>query len=418
VEVKLANYVLDDLKANYRDTTPADQSVGQLRTGEVKTKMEKVIADLKSIDKIRADETATFKSKLKTRTDSYEKELDKPAKRLSKANYEWSTASNQEQGKVDNAAYNLREARFPGVYNLEDAVSKAETAKTNAKNSMDTAINARVSAQSTLTDIENIPNEINSLKDNNNSLKSQNSSLFTQAVTYLATTKLSLAIDISSKQTEISNAVANGYDTSSLRSELSDLEERQNDLTYVAIQMAAYRDLGNVSTLFLSLSFVDQVVVNGFSSQYRSNTNQITQNNNSINEKDSYYRNNINNARSNVRNKTSIENEETSKYNNADTKHSTLSTQLESLMNNPIADTDSRVKTFFTTYNKALEHQDARVGDKAPLTKEKNAAQAVVDDINGRYNIDRHAFENNIQNSSDSTHNKAMQMIAGARKSL
>jgi hypothetical protein len=163
---------------------------------------------------------------------------------------------------------------------------------------------------------------------------------------------------------------------------------------------------------------LDRVVVNGHADSYKSNMNQISQNNREINQKDSDYKNNINGARNDVSRANS--NEETAKanYTSAYANASNLAQKLDNLTNNPIPDSDSRVKPFFTANNKALDHQEARVGEKAPMTKERNTAQTIVDDINHRFNTDRNNLESKIQNSSDSTHSKAMQMIKDTRNSL
>ncbi len=199
IEVKLANNTLDKLNSDYSNTRDADNAVSLLRPGTTKALMESLITNLKSIDSIKNTETTALTNELKARTGKWKADLEQPTRRLTSADSAWNTAHSQEENKVAVAYKNAREAKMPGVYNLENSVSNAENSRNNAKSQMDSAIQDRVNAQGRLAGIERLPDEINSLRSRNNQLKSANDSLAIGLASHISQAKTEISIAISDK---------------------------------------------------------------------------------------------------------------------------------------------------------------------------------------------------------------------------
>ncbi len=471
VEVKLANNVLDDLAINYKDTPPADKAVSLLKKGEVKTKMEDLLINLKSVDKIQTSENDGLKGQLKERTDKWKSDLVEPTKRLNKGNDAWSAASNQENQKVQTSFHNLREAKFPGIYTLEKTLSGAEGERDNAKSNLNSAISQKNSAQNHLSEIESLPGQIQGLRNQNSNLESENRSLATQLLSYLTITRSSVSSELSTKRTMLSrdeselraeqakptkpssgggsvtddpfsnkksgsvyddpfsNGSGGNYrdeykitrlesSIRELRSDISDLDSRESSLSSLSFRVAVDTDISQISGWFYNLNTIDRLALNRFSTQCQENKNEISNNNSAISNKQHSYNNNIGPARENLSDATTNEARAQGVYSAKESRVNQLSADLQNLKASPISDDEPKVKPFFTAHNKALQHQDATVGELAPLTKEKNAAQGVVDGINHDYNVDKRDLENKMKNSSDGAHGKAQGMIKDTRTKL
>lgn len=470
IEVRLANNLLDDLSANYKNTTPADNAVSFLKPGDVKTKMESLLTNLKSVDKVNNNETNELKSQLNTRTEKYQKEIAEPAKRLNKANTAWNTAANQEEQKVQSAFHNLRESKMPGIYRLEDNLSLAESERDGAKSDMNNSIQNRVNIQSNVEELERIPGEIESLKNRNRNLVQENRGMATALISYLSLTRSQISSELSSKKSEsrrldidlsaerskpsrpvgggsgnsvtddpfskknsvtddpFSSGSVNYRDDSkisrleseirSLNSEIRDLDSRESSLSSLSFRVAVDTDISTLSTFFMDLSYTDRVAINRYSDEYERNKREISQNNNTIREKDSTYDNNINSARNSLSNAISNEERAKSNYSNSEARVAQLSNELAQLKANPIEDTNAKVLPNFNTHKKSLENQEKTVGENAPLTKEKRTAQSVVDEINKNYNTDKSGFESRIRDSAGSANNKAQDLIKDTRNKL
>jgi hypothetical protein len=199
IETKLASNSLDQLSANYSNTKDADNAVSLLKPGTTKAVMESLLTNLKSIDSTKNTETAALTGELKARTAKYQSDLEAPTKRADKADAAWNTAHSQEENKVAVAYRNAREAKMPGVYNLENSVSNAEGSRNNAKSEMDSAISNRVSAQGTLAAVERVPGEAEALRNRNLQLKSHIDSLSINLVSYVGQTKSEISSAIYDK---------------------------------------------------------------------------------------------------------------------------------------------------------------------------------------------------------------------------
>jgi hypothetical protein len=462
VEVKLAQNVLNDLSKNYKNSSPADSAVALLKPSDTKTKMEKLLVEIKSIDKLNNNETNELKAGLAIRTGKWEAEIAKPQQRLDKANKEWNTADTQESDKVRSTARNLREAKMPGIHRVEDNLSGAMYQRDIAKNNLDTAISQRISAKNNLDEVEDLPDQANRLKSRNSELQRENRNLTSSLISYLSITQSQVSSEARNKRSDLrstemelssersrpsgpsvtddpfsnkksvtddpfSNNKTYRDDSKisrlerevrSLESDIRDLDSRSSSLSSLALRVALDTDISGISTWFLDLSYVDRVALERYSSEHADNKKEINNNNNAISQKESQYHNNIGSARNSYSNSVQNEEEARTNHSNAQGKVNQLSSELENIKANPLPDNDPKVVPFATNHKKALDHQNATIGENAPLTKEKNSSQSVVDDINSRYQTDKKDFESKMSNSANSANGKAQQLINETRSKL
>lgn len=462
VEIKLAQNVLNNLSNNYKNSYIASEDVSLLKPSDTKTKMEKVITEIKSVDNINNTETNELKAGLANRTDKWQAEINKPQQRLDKANKEWNTANEQEADKVKLSARDLREARMPNIHRTEDNLSAAMYQRDISKNNLDNAVNDRSRAKSHLDKIEDLPKEANSLRNRNSDLQRENRRLTSDLIAYLSITKLQVDSELRSKKSDLRSAEIDlsaernkptgpsvtddpfsnkksvtddpfsnnkSYrdsnkiyslerDISSLESDIKELDNRSSSLSNLALRVALDTDISSISTWYLDLSYTDRVAAERFSDRHGDNKKEISRNNNLISEKESEYRNNISSARNNYSNALQNEEETRNIHSNAQSKVNQISGELENIKSNPLPDTNPKVVPFANAHKKALDHQNATIGENAPLTKEKNTAQSIVNDINSRYQNDKNTFEVKIADSANRANQKAQQLINETRSKL
>ena len=65
-----------------------------------------------------------------------------------------------------------------------------------------------------------------------------------------------------------------------------------------------------------------------------------------------------------------------------------------------------------------MQHKEATVGDKAPLTLRRDETQAKLDQINGSYRDDKGQLESQINNVQQSLGNDARKQIDQARQDI
>lgn len=512
VDKTIARQGLDKLQQNYRAGDEVGRDVALLKTGETKTKMEGLIGELKGLAGQESQRVAELRGQLSDRAGKYQADLKEPTQKLNAANKAWDQANAQETQAVNKTAYNLREARMPGVYQLEDRLDDAKGQSAQAKRYLDGAIENRVQAQGRVNDLERLPGEAESHRAEARRLESENRGMHMQIKTYVATAQSQVEserreLDRSimrndsdltverSRPTQPSggggshtsdpfaggnngggshtsdpfaggnkpsgggvttdpfaggNKPSGGAHTtdpfaggngggqsappggwrnesrigelerngSRLRRERDDLRGRESSLESLSSRLMFTQDIDQLSLYFMNLDPVDRVVMNGYKERHDANERNINQQNRSANEKQNTYNNQIGNARSTLARATSDEESNRSNFAQAEGRVGALKGQLNDLTSNPRPDNHPEVKPSYTAHQKAVEHKEATVGEKAPLTVTRDKAQTVVNDINGIYASDKRELESNIANVQQTLQRDAQSKISQTRNQV
>lgn len=131
------------------------------------------------------------------------------------------------------------------------------------------------------------------------------------------------------------------------------------------------------------------IIKNNFLKPYDSNNAAIRDNNQQIDRNVSEYKNNINGANQKLNDAKVSESQASGNLQGAQSRLTQLNAQLDSINSKaPVADSVPSVKTAKGAYESAVKHKDATVGDGAALTKEKTAAQGVVDSLTESHSSD------------------------------
>lgn len=212
VNKKMASNVSNSLTANYRNLDSNANSISLLKDGQVKTAMNALIGELRTI----SANTSQLESQLKTRTDKFNSDMVKPTERLNKANSNWDSANATEQGKVNQASENLREARFPGVHQAENNLQESSRIVSEGTNYVANVKQNVKSAEGEVAKLEDLKRVGQSLLRENQSLDMTNKQISVDMANYLVNRKSEL---LSIK--ESLNNKAQYYDS------LASMEERK-----------------------------------------------------------------------------------------------------------------------------------------------------------------------------------------------
>lgn len=196
VDKTVAKQALDQLQQNYRNSDGPARDVGLLKDGEVKSRMQGLIGDLKNLAGQEQQRVTELKGQLQARTESYQNDIKDPNQKLNSANSNWAQANEKETANVNKTARNLREARMPNIFNLEDALGDAKGNSERARQSMDSAIQGRVQAEGRVSDLERLPAEADNHRQEARRLESENRGLHGQIQMYVTATMSSVESDL------------------------------------------------------------------------------------------------------------------------------------------------------------------------------------------------------------------------------
>lgn len=188
IDKTVARKALDQLQQNYRSTEGAAHDVGLLKDGDVKAKMQTLISDLNSLSGQEQQRVTELRDQLQTRTESYQKDIKEPTQKLNAADTAWNQANERETRNVNQTAHNLREARMPNIFNLEDALEDAKGNSSRAQQNMNNAIQSRVSAEGRVNDLERLPAKADGHLQEVRRLESENRGLHGQIQLYVTST--------------------------------------------------------------------------------------------------------------------------------------------------------------------------------------------------------------------------------------
>lgn len=180
IDSTLGKQVLNDLSQNYRQNEKAAQDIAHLRPGDTREQVTSLTVDLGRIAGQESQRTGELNKQLADRTQTWQKDSQVASTDRDKALTAWNQASRSEQGKVDQSARTLREARMPGVHNTETKLEEAKSQRQDARSRYEGAQTARQNAQSNVDSLERLPasaenhlREARRLEDDNRNLHFQ-----------------------------------------------------------------------------------------------------------------------------------------------------------------------------------------------------------------------------------------------------
>ncbi|MBT9548299.1 MAG: hypothetical protein IV090_23105 [Candidatus Sericytochromatia bacterium] len=477
IDKKLSGQVLDDLQRDYRQSAPAEQKVALLKPGEAKTKMQGLIGELKTVAGQESTRVGELRSQLQTRTDKWQADLQEPTKKRDVALDAWNTNNNRETKLVTTAAYNLREARFPNVHSLEDTIDNARSHRGQMKSQLENATSNRIQAQNKVNELERLPGEAEGHLQQARQLESDNRGMYVHIQTYTTLTLSQVSSERRSSEREYNrastdldferakptkpsspppssgNGSPNGVDpfkpgggsgspygtdpfadsnkyrdsykidqletqVSRLGREVRDLKDRESSLESINLRLAFTKDIDQLSLLFYNLDPIDRMALSQYKDRKDSNERSIASHQRTANDLQSRYNYEINGANRNLSEATSSEEGARGRYSQAEGRVAGLEQNHRDLMANPRPDNHAEVKPFFTAHQKAVEHKEATVGAKAPLTVTRDKTQAVVDEINQVYRGDKGSLDGQISNVQQTLLSEAQGKIGATRNQV
>lgn len=188
VNKKMASNVTSSLTANYRNLDSNANSISLLKDGQVKTTMNALIGELRTI----SANTSQLEGQLKSRTDKFNSDMVKPTERLNKANSNWDSANATEQAKVNNASENVREAKFPGVHQAESNLEDANRMVSDGQNYVANANQNVKNAEGEVNKLEDLKRVGQNLLRENQGLDMSNKQISVDMANYLVNRKSEL----------------------------------------------------------------------------------------------------------------------------------------------------------------------------------------------------------------------------------
>jgi hypothetical protein len=188
VDRTVARQALDQLQQDYRQSAGPAQNVALLKPGDVRSKMEGLIGELKGIAGQENQRVTELRGQLNERTGKWQSDLKQPTQKLNAAVQAWEQANGRETQDVSKAAYNLREARMPNVHQLENTLEQARNSAGRARQNLDGAIENRVQAQGRVNDLERLPGEAQSHQAEARRLESENRGMHMSIKNYVGLT--------------------------------------------------------------------------------------------------------------------------------------------------------------------------------------------------------------------------------------
>lgn len=157
------------------------------------------------------------------------------------------------------------------------------------------------------------------------------------------------------------------------------------------------------------------LIKNNFIQPYDENSNRMNRNNQTINAAANEYKSNIDGANARLVDAKVNESQASGNLAGAQSSVTQYSADLQKINSSPAKpDSNPQVKSAKSALDKAQKHMDDTVGEKAPLTKEKNTSQGVVDQINSDYKNDSDSLNQKVNANSQA----AQQKINETKKSL
>ncbi|PIQ28644.1 hypothetical protein COW36_12270 [bacterium (Candidatus Blackallbacteria) CG17_big_fil_post_rev_8_21_14_2_50_48_46] len=471
VDQFLAVQVLDRLKADYRQTAPAAQQISLLKTGAVKTKMEDLIGNLSGLAGQETQRVGELRGQLKTRTDTWVADLKTPTRERDSALDAWQTADRRETKRVNQTAHDLREARFPHVFELEATLADAKDHRSEMRSQLERASQSRSQAQANVNALERLPGEAEGHLQQARQLESENRGLYAQIQTYTALTLSQVSSDRRQAERDYQRAStdldferakpnkpsappssgdgspygtdpfkpgngspygadpfadANKYrdlnridqlerQVSRAGREVRELKDRESSLESVNLRLAFTQDIDQISLLFYNLDPIDRVALSQYKDRKDSNVRSIANHQQSARNLQSRYQNEISGANRSLNSALSNEEAARGRYSQSESQVAGLEQDLSDLLAHPRSDTQAEVKPYFAAHQKALEHQEATVGAKAPLTVARDKTQARVDELNRVYRGDKSVLDGQIGNVQETLLNEAQAKIQATR---
>lgn len=188
VNKKMASNVVADLNANYRNTDNTSKEIALMKDGQVKTGMNALISELKTI----SANTSELETQSKQRTQKFNTDIAKPQDRLNKANAAWDNANKIEDQKINIASENLREAKFPGVHEKEDQVGEAQQMVSDGKGYLQNAVNKVSEATNEVNKLENLKTKTQGIVEQNKNLEFSNKEIVRDMGNYIVNRKTQL----------------------------------------------------------------------------------------------------------------------------------------------------------------------------------------------------------------------------------
>ncbi|MBF2052849.1 MAG: hypothetical protein IGS03_05205 [Candidatus Sericytochromatia bacterium] len=476
VDTALAGRVLDQLHQDYRRTEPAQAQVDLLKPGSVKTRMTGLIGDLSTLSGQESSRVSDLRGQLSERTSQWQNDLKAPTQQRDAALSAWQTADRREAQAVSTAAYQLREARMPGVHQLEGQLDEARGQRDQLRTQLSRATENRVQAQSRVNELERLPTSAENRLAQARQLESENQSMYIQIQSYTTLTlsqvssqRRELERDYRQTETELdierskprrpssgggssndpygkdpfssSNSIGSdpyGKDPfadsrqyrnegrisdlerqlSRLGRERNDLRDREDSLETVNTRLAFTRDIDQLSLLFYNLDPIDRLALNQYKERKDRNVRSINEHRRSAESDQSRYRREIGGAQRSLAEASSSEEAARSRFGQAEGRVAGLEQDLQQTLASPRPDSHPEVKPKATAYERALAHQTATVGPEAPLTQRRDSTQAALNSLNQSYSRDKAALEDQIANVQRSLRQEAQGKVAQTRQQL
>ena len=481
VDRSLGNQVLNHLQRDYRQTDSAQHDIAFLKDGAVKTQIESLTGELNTLAGQESERVTDLRTELADRTAKYQKDLPQPTAARDKALTAWTTANQQETQKVDAAAHQLREARMPGVYQLEQDLNKSQENSQQLGQTLKTAVTYRSSAESRLRELEQLPVSAENHLRQAGQLEANNRNLYIQVQTYTVVTLNSVRSEIRQTERDLSqtryalqeernkperptsggsndpygkdpfaeggnnvgtndpygkdpfagggNGSGSNYRDSQrinslasraslLSSEYDDLSSRERSLEVVNSRLAFTQDIDQISLLFYDLDSIDRLALNQYKQRKDQNETGIRNHKRTAANEQNQYRQEIGGARRNLAERVSTEETARARFGQAESQVANVDDQLTHLKENPRPDSHAGVKPFAVAHQQAVVHKEASVGPKAALTAKRDATQSVVDTINGDYRGDKQSLDNQIANVQQSLGSEARGKIDQTRSQI
>lgn len=462
VDTALAGQTLDQLHQNYRQQDTVSQDINLLKDGPAKTQVNQLLTELKTLSGQESSRVGELSKQVQARTAKFKNEIAKPTQDRDTALNSWNSANAQESEKVKTAAHDLREARMPTIFKLEEEVGQAQSHSSQMRGQLEHASTERSQAQSKVNELERLPAKAESHEQKANQLERDNQGLYIRAQTYTLTTLSQVGSEIRSIDNRLSrlgsdlsnernkpaqpsdgsgnsdpygkDPFAGGgssgtyrdegrirgleRDISSLRSERANLIERQGGLEMIQRQLTYTRDIDRLSTYFYQLEPIDRLAMGQFKSQKDNNDRGIRENGQQASQLRSQYSREINGAQRNLSTATINETSAQARFGQAESKLAELEQEVAQLKNNPLPDTHAEVKPKAAAYQQAVNHKQATVGSTARLTQNRDQTQAKVDQISADYRSDDASLQSQISNVQQTLQSEARAKIAQTRQSI
>lgn len=476
VDSALAGRVLDQLHQDYRRTEPAQAQVDLLKPGGVKTRMTGLIGELSTLSGQESNRVSDLRGQLAARTSQWQQDLKTPTQQRDAALDAWQKAEQRETQAVSTAAYQLREARMPGVHQLESNLGEARGQRDQLRTQLSRATETRVQAQSRVNELERLPASAENHLAQARRLESENQSMYIQIQSYTTLTlsqvssqRRELERDYRRTETELdterskprrpssggsssdpygkdpfsssgnsigsdpygkdpfadSKQYRNEGRISDLERQLSrigrernDLRDRESSLETVNMRLAFTRDIDQLSLLFYNLDPIDRMALNQYKDRKDRNVRSINEHRRSADNDQSRYRREIGGAQRNLAEASSSEEAARSRFGQAEGRVAGLEQDLQQTLANPRPDSHAEVKPKATAHERALAHQAATVGPQAPLTQRRDSTQTALNTLNQNYHSDKSALETQIANVQHGLRQEAQGKVAQTRQQL